>query len=154
MIKYWKELQSEVKRLKAELQQNQSNPSQKNNLNSFPKILFSAKGPLGIITIISLIIVIVLSTRQKSIVTESTISQQNEVTNTPEPAISGIQGIIYQGKKFALSEFIIGTGSDCDSPHYHAPGETTVASIDGEKIQDPGGCGFGKVKEVPVITIQ
>jgi len=48
----------------------------------------------------------------------------------------------------------VGHGPDCDSPHYHGLSEVSVKTTDGSLMTDPGGCGFGKVKDVSVIDVQ
>ena len=74
------------------------------------------------------------------------------VVNSPEvPKISGIKYIEYMSKKIPLDEIIIRNGPDCNAPHYHAKNGVSVKSTDGETIQDPDACAFGKVSETKVI---
>lgn len=123
-IKSWKDLKSEVDRVRKELQTSQNQAVRVGRIAGF------AKGPFGIITAVAVVLVI-----------GAIVLRGNAKT---------IKVIEVNGKKVPVSQFIIGTGPDCDSPHYHAPGEGTVTALDGTKLQDPGGCGFGKVKDVSI----
>lgn len=139
-----KDLQSEIKRVDVEiLQMHQS----KDSLWHAGKIIKFAKGPFGLVTIIALVIVVVLLLSHK---------QNNGVSNvkpTISPTKAMIQAIVFNNKKIPLSQLFIGHGTDCDSAHYHAIGEIKVTALDGTVLPDPGGCGFGRVKDVQVITV-
>lgn len=65
-----------------------------------------------------------------------------------------IKVITYKGKMIPLSELHVGKGDHCDSvaqsyPHYHTNNGSAKA-VDGTLVPDNDGCGFGKVKDVPV----
>lgn len=139
-IKSWKDLKSEVNRVKKELQASQGQAVRAG------RIAAMAKGPFGIITAVAVVLVIV-----GVLLKGNTKSPQTSQQINPTPKT--IKVIDVNSKTVALSEFIIGTGADCDSPHYHAPGEGTVTALDGTKLQDPGNCGFGKVKDVSIHEI-
>src|SRR5205807_397699 len=134
-------LKSEIKRVQTEL--NKKNKSS----NSFDKIVSGAKGPFGIITIVAVIIVAIAL----FVMPKNNTTKQQSVAVTPAAQTSGakVKAIIFKGKTIPLTQFQIGHGPDCGGsgvPHYHAPNETTVKALDGTVLQDPGGCGFGKVK--------
>lgn len=146
-----KDLKSELKRVETELHKT-AKPE-----NKFARIISDTKGPLGIITIIALIIIgISMFTTSKN----KTLSQQSIVakpTLSVQPGSTKIKVIIFNGKKIPFTEFEIGHGPDCGGggvPHYHAPNETTVRALDGTILQDPGSCGFGKVKDTNVIEVE
>jgi uncharacterized repeat protein (TIGR01451 family) len=63
------------------------------------------------------------------------------------------QAIAYNDKLITVDQVHVGTGEECDEPHWHANG-STVTTTDGTVIEDPDpdGCGFGKVSEVPVVN--
>lgn len=68
-----------------------------------------------------------------------------------------IKVIIVHGKKVPLAQVHVGTGPECDSeanqiPHYHA-NAGSVTALDGAVLSDPGGCGYGKVRDVPVEEV-
>ncbi len=69
-----------------------------------------------------------------------------------------IKVIVVRGKKVPLSQVHVGKGPECDSeanqiPHYHA-NLSSVTALDGTVIPDPGGCGYGKVQQVPVEEVE
>ncbi len=66
-----------------------------------------------------------------------------------------IQVILFGDKQIPLSELHIGQAHipHCDSPHYHAI-TGRVTALDGTVLQDPGDCGFGKVKDVKIIEVE
>lgn len=136
-----KDLQSEIQRITAEFS-NSSSPSQ--NIWHAGKIIKFAKGPFGIVTGIALVIVGI----------SLFFHPQKNLTSQPKnPATRTIQVIIFQQKQIPLNQLYVGTGSDCDSPHYHAT-TGVVTALDGTKITDPEGCGFGKLKDTQVLTVQ
>lgn len=141
-------LKSEIKRVEKELQTDKSP-------NTYDKIVYGAKGPFGIITIIAVIIVAI---SLYALPKNNTNKQQTVVAApTKEAASTKVKVIMYQGKSIPLSEFYVGHGPDCGEggvPHYHAPNEETVKALDGTVFQDPGGCGFGKVNDTQVVEIE
>lgn len=139
-IRFWKDLKTEVERVKSELEN--SKPDGK---ESFSKITSFAKGPFGIITILAVIIVGSL------IFTGNNRGQEKnpQVESSPKPKVQYIE---FQGKKIPLTELVTGVGSECDNDsHYHARDHASVKDLDGSTVLDPGGCGFGKVKEVKIL---
>ena len=67
--------------------------------------------------------------------------------------------IVFNGKQIPLTELTTGQGPEClngsnETPHYHAKDHTSAQALDGSTVSDPGGCGFGKVKEVQVIEVE
>lgn len=139
-----KDLQSEIKRIDAEFSQT-SGVSESVWWHA-GRIIKFAKGPFGLVTMLAVVIVGVFLFMQKSSIGKPVAVKQNL-------SAKQVQIITYQGKQIPLSQLFIGHGPDCDSPHYHAIGEATVTSLDGSTLQDPGGCGFGRVKDVQVITV-
>ncbi len=144
-IRNWKLLKSEVERAQSQIGSKEDVST--NNIN---QILAKARGPFGIITVSALALVVVAA-----FLVVNKFSQQKAsliVSSTEIPKISGIKYIEYMGKKITLDEIIIKNGPDCNAPHYHARNGVFVKSSDGETIQDPGACAFGKVSETKVIV--
>ena len=155
LIRDWKELQSEVERVRTELENNgnKEHNSHQQPIKSFGKIIAGVKGPFGIITLIAIIaavgVLAYTNTNQPK-----RINSRKESSPTISPKKSSVKGIIVSGKKIPLSEIYVGAGSDCDSPHYHALNHKAAKTLDGTFVSDPGGCGFGKVKDVAVVDIE
>lgn len=141
-IRFWKDLKSEVERVKLELER--GNQTGKQDMG---KITAFAKGPFGIFTILAVIVVGALIFTGNNQTQEKT----SQVESSPKPKIQVIE---FNNKKIPLSEVIVATGPDCDNPHYHARDHTSAKSLDGTSVADPGGCGYGKVKEVKVLEVE
>lgn len=140
-IRFWKDLKSEVERVKLELER--GNQTGKQDMG---KITAFAKGPFGIITVLAIIIVV-----GTSIFLSGSSKDQTE---TPTPAKPKIKVIEFQGKKIALTELTVGVGPECDQePHYHAKDHNLAKALDGTLVSDPGGCGYGKVSQVRVLEM-
>lgn len=151
-IRSWKQLQSEVERVKNELEEGNGQKSLEQNFLSGAKIVNFAKGPFGIITILAVVLIGIFAV-SSSKSQNKTIHQANL-----EETKSKIQVINFNDKKIPLSALIIGEGSECLTKgktvaHYHAKDHQTVGATDGSIVSDPGGCGFGKVDEVSVLEI-
>ncbi|GEM_PF-2531928 len=149
-IKNLNELKSEIARVEKELETAQQNNSSRQQAMSSGKIIHFAKGPFGIVTLVAVVIVGIV------IFTNSIKTKQNETikpTTVVAPQVA-VKGIIVNGKKIPLSEIYVGTGNDCDSSHYHALNHVAVKALDGSTVSDPGGCGFGRVRDVSVVDIQ
>lgn len=151
-IKNWKQLKGEVERLKSELTETQQDTSVE-RATRIGKIITTAKGPFGLMTLVALLVAGVVVN-----------SQRNSPPQTSSPAASpatlgqSTQVIIYEGKRIPISDLRTGIGSECmtgstQARHYHAKLNETVQSLDGTQVTDPGGCGFGKVAEVEVVEI-
>lgn len=139
LIRSWKQLLDEVERVRNQLERSrEENENKQQPLDTWSKILAGAKGPFGIITIAAVLIVtgIIL------------FSQKNEEKKNT------IQVIEFKGNQLPLSELEVRSGPDCDSQHYHAKNGNTIKAINGIAFSDPGGCAFGKVKEVKVFQIE
>lgn len=152
LINSIKNLQSEIKRVEKEFKL-QQNKSGQQNVKSWGRIIGSAKGPLGLVTIAAIAIVGV------SLFLGSSKKQAGVSQPLPTSEISGqlVKVIMFGDKQIPLSQFWIGQGPDCGGggvPHYHAAQNGVVTAMDGTKIQDPEGCGFGKVSETKVIEVQ
>lgn len=162
-IKTWSELKSEVKRVKETLDSKQQGdtPKSKFEITSF------AKGPFGLITLTAAVVVlgmVIYNSKFKS-QPVGKIAEESQVLSSVSPSASPLRSdvspslspkqtvkyIEYNGAQIALSEVYVGTGSDCDSPHYHALDHTNVRALDGKVIADPGGCGFGRIKDTKVL---
>lgn len=155
-LRTWRDLQAEVERVKTELYRYDKNleHSAKNQtfdekVFHYAKIIKSAKGVFGIVTIAAVVIVgvtfyIQSNTADKNASVRGASSQNN-------PTRQRIQVIDFEGKKIPLNNLIIGTGPDCDSDHYHAIDHKSAKATDGTTILDPGGCGYGKVREVEIL---
>ncbi len=83
---------------------------------------------------------------------------------TPTPAISTgdalaeatpeVVVLVIEGEHFPAEQFIGAQADACDSAHYHA--HQPVRSLEGTVIEEdpnPGECGFGRVSEVPTLTL-
>ena len=172
-IKSIKELKSEIERVKNEL--DAKSRGEQTTTETASKITARVKGPFGLLTIAAIIAVggfvfVKGKTTQnqpppqstQTIVTTPTPAPISSITPTPQASPSTkakIQVISYNGKQIPLDQLEIKTGSECTSspqvaPHYHAKGGQFVQATDGTIIQDPGGCGFGKVTEVEVKEIE
>lgn len=145
-LKNWGKLKAEVKRVRSELEQTKT----QGKVQTSGKIAAYAKGPLGIITLVAVLVVGFTLLQPKT-------NPKEKETTAPTPILSGkpkIKVIEFQGKKIPLSEIAVRTGSDCDSPHYHALDHVSATALDGEVVQDPGGCGFGRVKDTSIVEVQ
>src|SRR5690606_7973869 len=63
--------------------------------------------------------------------------------------------LLIDGEHFPAEQFIGAPADACDAAHYHA--RQPVASLEGTVITadpNPNGCGFGKVADVPTVTLQ
>ncbi|MBI2327875.1 hypothetical protein HYU92_06165 [Candidatus Curtissbacteria bacterium] len=169
----WKELQSEVERVRSELADRNKKKSSQEQMASFGKIAASARGPFGIITLGAVIvagILIYLGNNQNQIQTQIPVNTpivRSTPTVSPTPTLipstsptlkKKIKVITYEGRRIALSELVEATGPDCTSsprevPHYHAKDRIAARALDGTMIADPGGCGFGKVSETKVEEV-
>ena len=133
-----KDLKSEIKRVQGEFGSQSTTSSQ---LMSWGRIIKFAKGPVGLVTLAAIIVVVVMPKSH---------TQSATPASSPKQAV---QIITYQGKQLPLTGLYVGHGPDCDSPHYHATGGK-VTALDGSVVLDPEGCGFGKVADTQVTTIQ
>ena len=145
-IRTWKDLRTEVERVRVELDKSHGQ-STKQQVGSASRLMIGAKGAFGLVTVVAILIVggLLYFNSKKS----STV----DLVSSPPPAASKTKVIEYQGKKIALSEVAIRNGNDCQAAHYHALDHTTATAMDGSKVTDPGGCGFGKVSETQVVEI-
>lgn len=151
-IKYWKQLKSEIKRVKMEIEKMEDGPpAGESKVEGGSRIAAAAKGPFGIVTIIAVVAVLFFANKQ------SEKPKQNNLAiptiSTILPSKTTIKALEFQGKRIPLSELALRSGPDCDAPHYHALNHVSVKTIDGETIQDPGACAFGREKEVKVIEV-
>lgn len=138
-LRYWKDLKSEVSRIRGEFEQKKESPREQ--IKSAGRIVALAKGPLGIITAVAVVAVVGASIFKPKVPTRT-------------PSTNTVKVIVVAGQKIPLSEVEVVTGSECDSaPHYHARDRVVAKSIDGTLVPDPGGCGYGKVSEIPVEEV-
>lgn len=150
-IKNWRDLKNEVERVKSELQDSREK-SGSENAQSILKLLSSPKGAFGLITAAAIIIVSIL------VLTQNKSSESIEKVSNQQKS-SKIQAIDVKGKKVPLSELRTGIGPECKTSgeevlHYHTKNGFEVSAIDGQKVTDPGGCGFGKVNEVKIEEVE
>lgn len=150
-IRSWKDLQSEIERVKIELSESTNGKTGTEQAIGVGRIIKSARGPFGIITIVAVVVVgvgiFVNSQSNKS-------PQQTQPTpqvSSPERETTKV--IVFQGQKIPLSQLGARSGPDCDSEHYHAKNSVSVVSLEGKTILDPGACAFGKVSEIAVIEV-
>lgn len=157
-IRSWKQLQSEVERIRNEFNQMQQNQNQSlsEKAQTTGKIITFAKGPFGLITIAAIILVVVSFT-----LFDKPSNDLQVVDSSTRPTVQkfSIQAIVVDDKKIPLSEVRVGQGPECGSAenpleHYHAINGTAAKATDGTLVPDPGGCGYGKVAEVAIIDIE
>lgn len=75
-------------------------------------------------------------------------------TTPPPGAGRPVQVIQYNGKYLPVDQLIVEDEAGCGATHYHAA-EGAVLATDGSSVPDPGPqCGYGKVSQQPVITVQ
>lgn len=147
-IKSWKDLQSEIERVRSEFSKERQTLTEQ--ASNFGRIISLAKGPFGIVTIAAVVIVgvsLFLSSQKPS---SPKPLQAPETTSSK----SKIRVIEFQGKKIPLSEINERSGADCDSLHYHAKDHTSAKALDGSTVSDPGACGFGRVHEVEIVELE
>jgi len=140
-----KDLQSEIKRVEAELAHEQKD-SFKSKASSWGRIIKFAKGPFGLVTLAAIIIVGAI--------------YLNLSLKKPSPVImikQKIPVILFQGKQIPLSQLRVGHAHvpNCDAQHYHALNQQadTATAVDGTVLLDPGNCGFGKVNDTQVMQV-
>lgn len=142
LLRLWNDLKSEVERAKTELESNKN----QTQTESFSKLLLKAKGPLGIITIAAVVLVGVFAFLNSPKENKAVTEENNKET---------IKVIIVNDKKIPLDNLVIGIAAECNnSEHYHAKDHISAKAIDGSSVTDPGGCGFGKVKETQIVEIE
>ena len=145
-IKNWKQLRSEVERVRGEFE-NEKQGKSDTKAQGLGKIIVGSKGPFGIVTIVALVIVgtvLFFNSSKKSQplpVTAIPVSSQKQMIKVLE----------FNGKQIPLSELAVRNGPDCDSPHYHALNHVSAKALDGTVVSDPGGCAFGKIREAKII---
>lgn len=69
------------------------------------------------------------------------------------PAVEAktVKAIEYNGKHLPVDQLIVESEAGCGADHWHAA-TGSVTATDGSKVADPGPqCGYGKVKDRPVI---
>lgn len=145
LIKTYKDLRSEVERVKIQINSQGATPS------SFGKIAAFAKGPFGLTTVAAVIVVagiyIYQSKNRQIIDTSQTGSGETQYKQKTK-------AIFFQGKLIPLSELATKSGTDCDSEHYHAQNGENVKALDRTTIPDPGACAFGKLSEVRIEEVE
>lgn len=158
LIRSWKQLQTEIASVKREL--DEQGRGEQSSTESAGQIAAFAKGPFGLITLAAAIIVVAWSLLgqrqpQTTVLTETTVSSPSPAA-TPNPKI---KVIVFEGKKIPLTELIVGTGPECtnspqEAAHYHAKDHQAARALDGTMVGDPGGCGYGKVTQVPIEEVE
>ena len=75
------------------------------------------------------------------------------VSITVTPVAKMIDAIEYNGKYLPTSQLIVEDEIGCGAEHWHAA-QGVVTATDGTNVSDPGPqCGYGKVKDRPVIQV-
>ena len=70
-----------------------------------------------------------------------------------DPGREKVKVINYNGKYLPVDQLIIENEVGCGAEHWHAA-EGVVKATDGTMVGDPGPqCGYGKVREKPVMEI-
>jgi len=166
LINSWRQLESEVKRLSLEFEHltgsNENNAvTSTDKIAGAGRIVAFAKGPFGIITLVALIIVggsFFFAGKSNNIPIQQSKTEVLPAQTTPRTA-SKIQVIIFNRKKLPVKELHISFGPECmglrtEADHYHALHNGIVRALDGTFVEDPGGCGFGKVKETEIVEVE
>jgi hypothetical protein len=150
LLKNWKALKGEIKRVQKEYDQMNDEVKSSQKADNVGRIVSFAKGPFGVITLIAVLAVgwNVLNRSDKPKSTESI-----------EKSGKKIKVIEVDGKQIALSELVTGQGPECltngtQVVHYHARDHIQATALDGTLVKDPGGCGFGKQPEVKILEIE
>jgi len=161
-IRNWKSLHSEVDRVKKEFEKGTQGTEQK--IQSGGRIVGFAKGPFGLMTALAIIIVISLSVigGKKTDTNKTTPASTDLLPTSATESTSSkskIRVIVFNGKKIPITELTTGQGPECldgqeQAPHYHAKDHTSAKALDGASVSDPGGCGFGKVKDVKIVEVE
>ncbi len=141
LLKFWKDLKGEVSRVEAEFekQDTQSQSAARTGGN----ILAVAKGPLGIITAIAVVIVV-----------SGVVKNQEKTPEVTQSAPNTMRVLIIQGKQVSFDQVKATVGTECgQASHYHAKNNGVVTAIDGTTIPDPGGCGYGKEADLTVVEV-
>jgi len=154
LFKNYRSLKSEVNRVQKELNKAQYSADSRQTMQSTSKLISTAKGPWGIITLTAAIIVggiTIFSTNKSPTIKEPPVTQA--VTASP----LGVQVIQYEAHQIPLDELRIGLGGECltngqPAEHYHPVNPEGATSLSGEIVADPNptGCGFGKDSEIEV----
>ncbi len=144
LLKWWRQLRGEIKRVRQEIEQIKQTDQKIRQVEGGGRILAKAKGPVGIITVMAIGIVGVSILLGK---------------NKPEPVArevnrQTIQVIVVGEKRIPTTEVKTATGPECDGEHYHAKDGVAAKATDGTMVDDPGGCGLGKVSEVRVEEVE
>ena len=158
-IKTWKDLKGEVARVQKELNAKQGGETRQSSVDRFVKIASTAKGPFGIITIAAVIFIgatLLIGGQYNS--KNTTTNESTTAPITPTNTAQKIQAIKVGEKTVILTKLISGQGQECltgnkEAVHYHAKDHTSARATDGSMINDPGGCGFGKVDDVEIILV-
>lgn len=148
-IRTWEDLKSEVEQIQTEFE-NSQNPKQQ--AHSLGKIITAARGPFGLVTIAAVVIVgfIAITNLNNNTQVQNPASQPPTQPGTTSK--SKIKAIIFNDKKIPLTQLKVATGPECDqAEHYHAINGASSQALDGSTVPDPGGCGYGKTKEVTVV---
>lgn len=176
LIRSWRELQSEIERIKRKL--DAKSREEQTGAETTGQIAAFAKGPFGLITLAAIIIVAawgLLGQRQPqtTVLTGTTVSSPSlspspspapapTPTPSPSPATTPkpkTKVIVFEGKKIPLTELVTASGPECtnspqEAPHYHAKNPQAARALDGTVVADPGGCGYGKVTQVPIEEVE
>lgn len=147
-LKNYKELKSEIERIKNEIEPAKN----QNQVQTAGRILSGAKGPFGVITLAAIAAVVTLMFIYSN---KSQPAQTNTSSQTPTASEqkSKVKVITYKNSKIPIDQLKISTGPDCDSPHYHAKAQS-VTALDGTVIPDPGSCAYGKVNDVQTEEVE
>lgn len=140
-----KDLRNEIKRIDTEFAQTNNNEnSAQNQLTAWGRIIHLAKGPLGILTLIALVVF-----------GFSLMQRPQTQSASPVSPKTVVQIINYQEKQVPLSQLHIAPAHipNCDSPHYHA-NAGSVKALDETVIADPENCGYGKLKDVKITEFE
>lgn len=151
-IRNWRLLAKETARIGKELESRSRSTSNKNTLKAV-KIVSTAKGPFGLVTLAALVIVASWIIFQPAKKQDLKKLDTSTVSVTPTTGQT-LKAIIYKSKQIPLIQLFVGHGPDCDSPHYHALNEISVTATDGTVFPDPGGCGYGRVSQVETVNLQ
>lgn len=158
VIKRWKVLRGEVKRVRGEWEGMSESENKVEKLERMGRVVAKAKGTMGVITVVAVAVVAVMVVKERS-GTEMTKIEEPEtvIPAGVEVEVGRMEVLEYGDKRIPLSQVRAVIGPECDGEeHYHPVGRAEVEATDGELVADPdpGGCGFGKVSETRVIEVE
>lgn len=164
-INSWRQLEGEVKRISLEFENIKGDKGDtvdgSDKVMSVGKIISSVKGPFGLITLAGLVIAgasLFFVNNSSNLPSQQGSAEVLPAKTSPNHS-KKIRVIIFDEKKLPVKELHITLGPECmsartEAEHYHALHDGIVNALDGTAVEDPGGCGFGKVLETKILEVE